>query len=218
MDNWDVRPIAPADTSALVTRCWPDDPAAARRLFSAQATIGMAAWDGATCVGMLHCYAVDLPSLDSADWPTWNQWWSSVVGFDAPLSGRAWCHACFHVGRIVAQARIDDDPDASYFGRGIATALCRASVGWAKENGYAHVFGPGAPSALPAFSVWAGSLPWTTYAKLGFREVASLGSRDELPGWARGESPPHVMAQARDALAEGRSPADFVTRLMQFDL
>ncbi len=178
----------------------------------------MAAWDGGTCVGLLHCYAVDLPALANADWPAWNQWWPSVVAFDAPVSGKAWCHACFHVGRTVAQSQIDDDPDAAYFGRGIATALCSGSARWAEENGYAHVFGPGAPAGLPAFGVWAGGLPWTTYAKLGFREVATVGPRDELPGWARGESPPDVMIEARAALAGGREPAAFATRLMQLDL
>ncbi|MBT3267766.1 hypothetical protein HN371_11460 [Candidatus Poribacteria bacterium] len=217
-ETWTVRPIEPADTGSIVMRCWPEDAAARRRLFATQHTIGMAAWDGDVCVGQLHCYAVDFPTVENSDWPEWNQWWSGVEGFRAPRAGRAWCHACFHVGRTVAKARVDDSPDETYFGRGIGSALCRASMTWAHDAGYAAVVAPGSPPALPAFGTWAGGLPWTTYAKLGFTQVGTLGPPDELPAWARGESPPHVMAEVRGALAAGRDPATFVAQLMMLDM
>ena len=89
---------------------------------------------------------------------------------------------------------------------------------WAHDVGYAAVVAPGSPPALPAFGTWAGGLPWTTYAKLGFTQVGTLGPPDELPAWARGESPPHVMAEVRGALAAGRDPATFVAQLMMLDM
>ena len=217
-DTWVTRPITTRDTRAMSLRCWPEDAAARQRLFDSQHTLGMAAWSGSTCVGALHCYAVDLPGRANEDWPAWNQWWPGVTENTGGSEGSAWCHACFHVGRTLARAKVDDNPDETYFGRGIGTALCRASVAWAAENGYACVIAPGAPAALPAYSVWVGGLSWTTYAKLGFREAGVVGPPDVLPEWARGASPPHVMDEARAALDGGREPADFATRLMQFDL
>jgi hypothetical protein len=86
------------------------------------------------------------------------------------------------------------------------------------------VIAPSAPDNLFAYATWAGGLPWTSYAKLGFREVGSglrgwsVEEGEELPGWARGASPPEVMAQVKKALASGRSPGEIRGRLMVLEL
>jgi GNAT superfamily N-acetyltransferase len=104
--------------------------------------------------------------------------------------------------------------ESQYHGRGIGTALCQASVQWARTHGYAVVLAMGAPDDLFAYAVWTGHLPWTAYARLGF-EVAALEEEGaELPGWARGNSPPEVMAAVEAALAAGRPPSEIRERLM----
>ena len=52
-------------------------------------------------------------------------------------------------------------------GQGIGTALCRTSVRWAREHGYAAVLATGAPDGLFAYARWPGHMPWTAYARLG---------------------------------------------------
>jgi GNAT superfamily N-acetyltransferase len=211
----EVRPIRPDETGRIVMRCYPDGEAVVR-LFDRQGTIGMAAWDGDICVGLLHGYAIDVPGAGNPDWPDWNRpaWVSRVLAGELGLTGRVWCHACCHVGRTLAAADESDAPDGQYFGRGIGTALCRASVEWASENGYAAVLADGKPSALFQLAVWHGGLPWTTYAKLGFESSWREAKDDELPGWAKGNSPPEVMDEVRAALASGRPPTDLPCRLM----
>jgi GNAT superfamily N-acetyltransferase len=219
-----VRPIAPQEVERIVLRCWPEDARALDRLFARQGTIGMAAWEGDVCAGTLHGYRVELPGGRNADWPAWNDWWSPMAGqVDLGLRGPAWCHACCHVGRTLARAAESDDPDRRYFGRGIGTALCQASVRWAWEQDYAAVLAMGAPAGLFSFAVWAGHLPWTTYARLGFEVAAvgqgsSAGEGASLPAWAEGDSPPEVMAEVRAALATGRPATSFHERLMVFRL
>jgi hypothetical protein len=69
------------------------------------------------------------------------------------------------------------------------------------------------PRSLFEFAVWAGGLPWTTYQKLGFVDAA-LDVGDDLPEWAKVNSPPEVMESVRAALAAGRPNRDFQSRLM----
>jgi len=110
------------------------------------------------------------------------------------------------------------DPDPRYLGRGIGTALCSASIQWAREHGCAAVLALGAPDGLFEFAAWSGHLPWTAYAKLGFK-VVDTGRRDDgLSNWAQGDSPPEVMAQVEAALAAGRPPHEFRERLMLLKL
>ncbi len=229
-----VRPIVPDELDRMVLRCWPGRDVL-DRLFVEQGTIGMAAWEGKKCVGLLHCYHIVLP--EGTGWESrWGaNWWSGEVDdptdyvftdrlrwgpgkTDLGLTGEVWCHACCHVGRTLEAAATSDDPDPRYFGRGIGTALCRASVAWAREHGYVAVLARGVPDGLSELAVWAGALPWTTYAKLGFRKVDPAGEAGELPLWAQGDCPPEVMEEVQAALRAGRPAREFHERLMVLDL
>jgi GNAT superfamily N-acetyltransferase len=107
-----------------------------------------------------------------------------------------------------------EEIETHYQGRGIGTALCEASVHWAREHDYVAVLGTGAPEHLFPFAQWSGHLPWTTYARLGF-QVAALETPDaELPGWARGDAPPQVAAAVQAALTAGLAPSELRERLM----
>jgi len=107
--------------------------------------------------------------------------------------------------------------ETQYQGRGIGTALCRASVQWAHENGYAWVLAMGAPDGLRAYAQYAGCLPWTAYARLGFKPLA-LAGQESLPDWAQGAAPPDVVAEAQAALKAGRAPSTFHARPMVLSL
>ncbi len=50
-----------------------------------------------------------------------------------------------------------------------AASLLQESISWAKSHGCAVVVGIGVPSGIPEAADHAGALPWTTYARLGFR-------------------------------------------------
>ena len=215
----EVRPILRNELGQVVIRCLPDG-GKIESLFKTQGTIGLAAWDGRTCVGLLHSYALDLPGGMNPNWPKWSQpcWLPRVRGGELGMTGRAWCHACCHVGRTLEASAVSDDPDPEYFGRGIGTALCEASIDWARRNGYKAVLAGGVPDKLFELAVWHGSLPWTTYARLGFETVQAEVEGDELPDWAQGNSPPQVMREIQDALAGGRPRTDFRSRLMMLRL
>ncbi|UCH36453.1 MAG: GNAT family N-acetyltransferase [Armatimonadota bacterium] len=219
-----VRAIERGDLGCVLLRCLPDG-GNIEGLFNDQGTIGMAAWAGDRCVGQLHCYRVILPEGMSKRWPEWSRWlpesswWSEAAHTSRlGLGGPAWCHACFHVGRTLESAAVTDDPDPRYHGRGIGTALCRESVRWARHRDYALVVALGAPEGLLEYAAWAGQLPWTTYAKLGFGVVGFEVQSKLIPGWAEGNSPPEVMAEVRAAMARGRPKSDFCSRVMALDL
>jgi GNAT superfamily N-acetyltransferase len=268
--HFTVRPIQPTELDRVVLRCW-----AGReellRLFDEQGTIGMAAWEGVRCVGVLHCYRIEDPGATSDGLPSWVRAWYPGDWPDATreaavnLPGPIWRLSCYHVGRPLAGFReemlglvlrfaepnswdpkrttdalneldavevepqeveawmaelrrtgatrfVTDEP--RYYGRGMGTALCRASVEWARKNGYGAVVGTGAPADLFKFAVWSGNLPHTTYAKLGFETLGPTQPEGELPGWARGSSPPDVMRQVEEALAGGRAVDSFHCQLM----
>jgi GNAT superfamily N-acetyltransferase len=222
-----VRPILREELDRVVLRCWPDRDAI-ERLFTEQGTIGMAAWEGDKNIAQLHCYRVTLPQGRNQNWPKWNRWlpepasWlAAAAKASLPMNGPAWCHACCHVGRTLETFQKETRPesrytgiDERYFSRGIATALCQASIQWAREHDYAAMLAPGAPHDLFEFAVWSGHIPWTTYAKLGFEELSVETEGDDLPAWAQGDSPPEVMAEVRAALAAGRPVQEFRERLM----
>ena len=123
------------------------------------------------------------------------------------------------VGKVLDDVRggVRCENDPHYFGRGIGTAMCKASVQWARDHDYAAVLAPGAPDGLFEFAAWSGHLPSTTYTKLGFDAVAEEEGKD-LPKWAKGDSPPQVMAQIRAALSAGRPKSEIRERLMLLDL
>ncbi len=108
--------------------------------------------------------------------------------------------------------------ETEYHGRGIGTALCEASSRWAREHGYAAVLATGAPKDMFEYAKWAGQLPCTSYAAMGFRVVAAEASGSGLPSWAGGNSPPEVMSEVESALAGGRPVEEIRSLLMVLDL
>ena len=212
----EVRPILRDDLGKVLIRCLPDG-GRLETMFKTQQTVGVAAWDGHKCIAQLHCYRMVLPDGSADLWPDWSRphYIDDILSGTLNITGPVWCHACVHVGRSIESFAVSDAPDSRYFGRGIGTALCKASVAWARDNGYAAVVAPGTP-ALFEVSQWFGGLPWTTYAKLGFDAVPA--QHDDLPDWAKGNSPPEVMAAVKAALAEGRTAEYFHSQQMVLKL
>ena len=108
--------------------------------------------------------------------------------------------------------------ESLYQGRGIGTALVEASVHWARKHDYAAVVAMGAPDGFFRETLHMGSLPWTTYKKQEFESIPTLAEDAELPDWVQADSPPAVMAKVQAALAAGRPPHEFHSRLMVLDL
>jgi hypothetical protein len=210
----DVRPIRRDELGKVLIRCLPDG-FRIESMFKTQDVIGMGAWDGDKCIAQLHCYRLIIPHGSADNWPAWSRpsYVEEVLNGSLGIVGPVWCHACFHVGRSIESFSRSDSPDSSYFGRGIGTALCQASMRWAREHDYQAILAPGTPDGLFAFSVWAGGLPWTTYQKLGFSD-AVLDVGDDLPEWVKSNPPPEVMAAVKAALAAGRPNREFHSRLM----
>jgi GNAT superfamily N-acetyltransferase len=144
---------------------------------------------------------------------SWPLGWPLLAARDKGLKfdGPVWAHACFHVGFSGPEAR---SADPAYFGRGIGKALCRASVEWACDHGYAAVLAQGGSKAVPEYNVWMGCLPWTTYAAMGFSVIAQEEDGRRLPWWAKGEARPEVMRQVQEALAAGKPFEELCTRAM----
>jgi len=110
------------------------------------------------------------------------------------------------------------EQESRYFGQGIGTALCRESIRWAKERGYVAVVAPGAPDGLIHFARWYGHMPWTTYAKLGFRDYPVPPDEiDELPGWATGQVHEPIASEIKKAL-ESRPVNEILERVMVLKL
>lgn len=231
-----IRPIQLDELDRIPLRCWPAERETLLRLFERQGAIGMAAWEGDRCVAQLHCYRIVLPDQDNPDWPTWNhwwrpEWWQRMTGsVNLELSGPTWCHACCHVGRTLESFQeelavgaetvisIDKGADARYFGRGIGTALCRASMRWAWDHDYTTVLALGAPQGFFQYAIAAGHLPWTTYTRLGFESFGLMSDAAHLSQWARGHGPAEVTDALQTALAAGRPMQDFYERLMIMNL
>ena len=216
----DIRPIRRDELGRVLLRCLPDGNRI-ETMFKAQEVVGMGAWDGDKCIAQLHCYRLILPHGSADNWPAWSRppFIDDALNdsLDLAVTGTVWCHACFHVGRSIESFSRSDEPDPRYFGRGIGTALCRASIRWAGEHDYQAILAPGTPENLFAFAVVAGGMPWTNYQKLGFSEVA-LDVGDDLPDWAKGDAPPEVMDVVNAALAAGRLKREFHSRLMMLRL
>jgi GNAT superfamily N-acetyltransferase len=213
-DRIDIHPIRRDELGRVLLRCLPDG-YRIEMLFKTQETIGFGAWDQGQCIAQLHCYRLQLPHGSADLWPAWTRpaYIADVLAGSLDITGPAWCHACFHVGRSLASFAQSDQADARYFGRGIGTALAQASIAWARAHDYAAVIAPGTPDGLFAFSVWAGGLPWTSYRKLGFT-VEGPEAGDDLPDWDNDKAPPEVMAEVKSALAAGRSKRDLHSKLM----
>lgn len=214
-----VRAIREADLDAVAGNCW-ENRETQHRLLKVQEILGMGVWQENRCVGQLHCYKVTLPQWDDSTFPgygrsrpvSWPLGWPLLAARDKGISmdGPVWGHACFHVGFTLGA----DHADSKYFGQGFGTALCRASVRWAREHGYAAVLAHGGSKAAPAYNTWMGCLPWTTYARMGFECVAMEEDGRELPWWAKGEAKPEVMQQVKAVLDAGREVQELCARTM----
>ena len=215
-----VRPIEQSDIDCVAGTCW-ESRETQMRLLEQQGILGMAAWQGPLCVGLLHCYSVTLPKWDDTNFPgydrkrpvSWPLGWPLLAANEKGLrfDGPVWAHACFHVGFSGPDAR---HADRAYFGRGIGTAMCRASLQWAREHGYAAVLAQGGVKTAPEYNVWMGCLPWTTYAQMGFDCLALEEDDRQLPWWAKGEASPEVMKQVQAAVDSGCEANALCTRLM----
>ena len=102
-----------------------------------------------------------------------------------------------------------DTEAPEYRGRGIGTAMCQESIRWATNHGCAVVVGSGVPSGIPVAANHEGALPWTTYARLGFRnKLLQLIVDDHAP----------IRQAKENALKSGRSAEDICHRMMVFDV
>lgn len=144
----DVRPIRRDELGRVLLRCLPDG-YRIESMFKTQEVIGMGAWDGDKCIAQLHCYRLTLPRGSADNWPAWSRppFIDDALNgsLDLAVTGPVWCHACFHVGRSIESFSRSDAPDSRYFGRGIGTVLCQASMRWAREHGYQAILAPGTP-------------------------------------------------------------------------
>ncbi|MEN6480250.1 MAG: hypothetical protein ABFD20_11530 [Anaerolineales bacterium] len=222
----EIRPAGVEHLAQIPWRCWGDDPQVLRRVFGQQETIGIIACEGERCVGVLYAFCIELPT--TADClPSERLHYVLETG----LTGLAWCHACFHVGRMIEtsaefeqqsnhsqRSSIFDGTDQRYFSRGIGTALLSQSVAWARQHRYGMVIGQGAPTGLFNYCVWRGMLPYTTYTRLGFQAVRVPQEGDPLPTWVEGDAPPEVRLEAQAALSHGRLPHTLNTRVMYLRL
>lgn len=207
----------------VARNCW-ENRETQQRLLDAQEILGIGAWERSCCVGQLHCYSVALPQWDESNFPgygrdkpvSWPLGWPLLAAREKGLRpiGPVWAHACFHVGFTPDAHKADP----AYFGRGIGTDMCHASVQWAREHGYAAVLAHGGTKVVPEYNLWMGSLPWTTYAGMGFECVALEEDGRRLPWWAKGEASPQVMEQVHEAIDAGRSPDELCARLMVLHL
>jgi len=80
------------------------------------------------------------------------------------------------------------------------------------------VLGPGAPDGVTEFARWYGHLPWTTYAKLGFRSYpVPAKETGVIPGWANGQVHEPIASEIKNALRT-RPVHEILERLMVLDL
>jgi len=129
------------------------------------------------------------------------------------------CFSDEQLQELIGRARRGEQPtnlewgaDPSYFGRGIGTAMCRASIDWAWRHGYVAVLVTAEPDDLPTFSRHSGGLSRRTYARLGFKTIAAEGDSAALPEWANWL--PEIEREVQQALAAGRSIASLHPQLM----
>ena len=222
----EIRPIGRDELDRIPLRCW-SDAAAIERLFQRQETIGFAAWDGDVCVGQLHCYRFELPECRVDDvheaynrvpecWPLTCPLAAAPRAL-AGLAGPVWGHSCYHVGLTRGADPVEGVEDARYQGRRIGTALCAASIRWAKEHDYSAVVAQAAPPQQFRYALFFGILPWTTYQALGFAAESFQDEGRRCLAWvmqADGCAPDDVKAEIEAARAAGRPETDLIGRMM----
>ena len=83
-----IREIRLADLDSICGACW-ENRETQMRLLEKQEILGMAAWEGQTCVGLLHGYSLKLSEWDDRDFPGYAR--NRLL--DWPLG----CLRCWHV-------------------------------------------------------------------------------------------------------------------------
>jgi len=214
-----IRPIVSQDLDRIAGACW-ENRQTQIRLLELQEIPGFGAWEGDTCVGLLHCYSVTLPQWDDSNFPgygranlmSWPLGLPLLVAKEKGLKFNkpVWGHACFHVGWTLGAPHADP----KYFGRGIGKAMLKASMQWAKEHDYAGIIAHGGTKVVPDYNIWMGCLPWTTYASAGFECVAMEEDGKQLPWWTKNEGQPELMAQVHKAIAFGSGCDELCAKVM----
>ena len=67
-----IRPIKAQDLDLISRACW-DNRETQTRLLEQQGILGMAAWQGSLCVGLLHCYRITFPKWDDTVFPEYGR-------------------------------------------------------------------------------------------------------------------------------------------------
>ena len=201
-----VKPIARSDLSRVNLRCLPDG-GRLERLFRQQGTIGIAAWENDRCVGTLWFYVVAAPDFTNPCCPPWAGWhapdWRAPIFTQALASDKVRCLglSCFHVGRTM-QTIASDEPDPSYFGKGIGRALCQEALTFARKSSLSAILAHGAPHQIRSYAVWAGQLPTTAYQKLGFRTLQRVPYSQRHERTDVWDCPPFVHEEIERVLAD----------------
>lgn len=218
--EYSIRAIRSTDLDTVPGKCW-DNREAQLNLLHRQEILGFAAWDQDQCIGQLHCYRIDPPKWEDDSFPSygrrdpksWPLGWPLLIAREQAVAGPIWGHGCFHVG--LRMGAHDADPKLSH--RGIGTSLCRASVQWAKEHGYASVLAIAGTSLVPDFNSWMGCLPWKVYERLGATCLVMEEDGLQLPWWAN-QCPPSAQDQLNQAIQAGATPKDLCARAMRLGL
>jgi len=188
------EPITELRPERDVLRCLAESDDAKRALLAHQGAIGIGAYEEGLFVGSQWFYRVEsrnagcplapdhIPDLRPEDFR--RQSVALGIPDDAfPLL----VLNCLHVGRTKA-TEDTDEPDPSYFRRGIGTHLLQAACAWAGDRDYRSVVTTSGIDGFPEYTVWAGRLPLRVYLRNGFTILANRDPETEIPGHLRGEA------------------------------
>jgi GNAT superfamily N-acetyltransferase len=95
-----------------------------------------------------------------------------------------------------------------YRRRGIGTALFEESIRWARHHGYATIVASAVPRDIPDAMNHAGTLPWTTFARLGFHQhYIQLVDMEHNP-----------FLQEKESILKAEGTKDIYDRMMLLEL
>lgn len=223
--RFQVRPITEKEYERVNSKCW-DNSEVQKSILRQQGILGFGAWDTEErCIAQLHCYRVSIPDWDDRLFPDYarNRLLDCPLGWPLLAAKEAGLFygdmpvlvlSCFHVGLL--PGCFDEDP--RYFRKGIGKALLHAIIDWARTtHRYAAILAHGGSNMLPAYNIWMGSMPWTSYREEGFLTVALEEGGESLPWW-KDKDQPELSRQLADALAKGYGPKDLNAHLMVLEL